>query len=50
MRFVEFFIGKLFEKEEQQERTEDSSYKEENEQITIDGFLKLPEDTDLPFD
>lgn len=49
-KFYKFFIGKLFENEEPEERAEDSNHEEENEQMTIDGFLKLPEDTDLPFD
>ena len=49
-KFYKFFIGKLFENEELKEHVEDSSHEEENEQMIIDGFLKLPEDTELPFD
>lgn len=53
VRFVEFFIGKLSEKTDPIDdamNDEDTGRSGEgNGQMTIDGFMALPDDVDLPF-
>ena len=53
-RFVEFFIGKLSEKVDPLDAAMDDDggtehSGEENEQLSIDGFMSLPDDVELPF-
>lgn len=52
-KFVQFFIGKLSEKtdpiDDAMEDGDTGCGGKENEQMTIDGFMALPDDVDLPF-
>ena len=53
-KFVQFFIGKLSEKVDELDAAMnddgDAEHgKAENEQLSIDGFINLPDDVELPF-
>lgn len=52
-KFVQFFIGKLSEKtdpiDDAMEDGDTGRGGRENEQMTIDGFMSLPDDVELPF-
>lgn len=49
-KFYKFFIGKLLEEDEREDAKEDVGGVDKDGQLTMDGFMKMPEDAELPFD